>query len=57
MRLPSYVIADGLRGLRHNSTMTMAMVLTTAISLTLLGAGLSIAGMTDQMKDTYGATV
>lgn len=48
------MIADVFRGLRRNVTMTIAMVLTTAISLTLLGAGLIVARMTDQMKQIYG---
>lgn len=55
--LSGHAIGDGLRGLRHNVTMTMAMVLTTAISLTLLGAGLIVARMTDQMRDMYSAKV
>jgi cell division transport system permease protein len=51
------VIGEGLRGLRRNVTMTVAMVLTTAISLTLLGAGLIVARMTDQMRELYGSKV
>jgi cell division transport system permease protein len=47
------MFADVLRGLRRNVTMTIAMILTTAISLTLLGAGLIVARMTDQMRHTY----
>jgi cell division transport system permease protein len=45
------------RGLRRNITMTIAMVLTTAISLCLLGGGLIIARMTDQMRAIYGDKV
>ena len=37
--------------------MTIAMILTTAISLGLLGGGLIIARMTDQMRDIYGDKV
>ncbi len=52
-----HTIGEGLRGLRRNVTMTIAMVLTTAISLTLLGAGLIVARMTDQMRQIYGEKV
>lgn len=51
------MFADVLRGLRRNVTMTIAMILTTAISLTLLGAGLIVARMTDQMSEIYGDKV
>lgn len=47
------MFADVMRGLRRNVTMTIAMILTTAISLTLLGAGLIVARMTDQMRHIY----
>jgi cell division transport system permease protein len=46
-----------LSGLRHNITMTIAMVLTTAMSLTMLGGGLIIARMADQMKEIFGDKV
>ncbi len=46
-----------LRGLRRNVTMTVAMILTTAISLCLLGAGLIVARMTDTMRQVYGSKV
>lgn len=51
------MFADVLRGLRRNVTMTIAMILTTAISLCLLGAGLIVARMTDQMRQIYGDKV
>ena len=51
------MFTDVLRGLRRNITMTIAMVLTTAISLCLLGAGLIVARMTDQMRQIYGEKV
>src|SRR5690606_19678696 len=51
------MFADVLRGLRRNVTMSLAMILTTAISLTMLGAGLIVARMTDQMRDMYGDKV
>jgi cell division transport system permease protein len=41
-------------GLRRNITMTVAMILTTAISLGMLGGGLIIARMTEQMKQIFG---
>ena len=49
-----FVVTEVLNGFRRNITMTIAMVLTTAISLGLLGGGLIIARMTDQMRDIYG---
>ena len=52
-----YMFSDVARGLRRNVTMTVAMVLTTAISLCLLGGGLIIARMTDQMRAIYGDKV
>ncbi len=51
------MLIDVLRGLRRNITMSIAMVLTTAISLCLLGAGLIVARMTDQMRQVYGDKV
>lgn len=51
------MFADVLRGLRRNVTMTIAMVLTTAISLSLLGAGLIVYRMTAQMHDMYANKV
>lgn len=52
-----YMFTEVVRGLRRNVTMTIAMVLTTAISLCLLGGGLIIARMTDQMRAIYGDKV
>jgi cell division transport system permease protein len=40
-------------GLRRNLTMTVAMILTTAISLGLMGTGILIAGMITDMKAIY----
>jgi cell division transport system permease protein len=40
-------------GLRRNLTMTVAMILTTAISLGLMGTGLLIASMITEMKGIY----
>src|SRR6478609_7791130 len=46
-----FVVTEVLNGFRRNIT------LTTAISLGLLGGGLIIARMTDQMRDIYGDKV
>jgi cell division transport system permease protein len=40
-------------GLRRNLTMTVAMILTTAISLGLMGTGILIATMISDMKEIY----
>jgi len=52
-----YVFSEVLSGLRRNITMTVAMILTTAISLGLLGGGLIVARLTDQTRDLYGDKV
>ena len=52
-----FVFSEVLTGFRRNITMTIAMILTTAISLGLLGGGLIIARLTDQMRDIYGDKV
>lgn len=46
-----------LAGFRRNVTMTIAMILTTAISLGMLGGGLIIARKTDQIKQVFGDKV
>lgn len=51
------MFADVLRGLRRNITMTIAMVITTAISLGLLGAGLIVSNLTDEMRSIWGDKV
>ena len=48
-----FVFSEVWTGLRRNLTMTIAMVLTTAISLGLLGAGLLIAREISQTKQLY----
>ena len=48
------MFSEVVAGLRRNVTMTIAMILTTAISLGMLGGGLIIARMTDQMKQIFG---
>ena len=52
-----YVFSEVLTGLRRNITMTIAMILTTAISLGLLGGGLIVARITDQTRELYGDKV
>ncbi|MBM9467217.1 permease-like cell division protein FtsX [Nakamurella leprariae] len=52
-----FILGEVLNGFRRNITMTVAMILTTAISLGLLGGGLILARMTDQMREIYGDRV
>ncbi len=52
-----FVLSEVIAGLRRNVTMTIAMILTTGISLGMLGGGLIIARMTDQMKQIFGNKV
>ncbi|MFI9812255.1 permease-like cell division protein FtsX [Saccharothrix variisporea] len=49
----SFVFSEVVTGLRRNVTMTIAMILTTAISLFLLGVGLLIVRMVDKVQDNY----
>jgi cell division transport system permease protein len=49
----NFVLSEVATGLRRNLTMTVAMILTTAISLGLMGTGLLIAGMITEMKEIY----
>jgi cell division transport system permease protein len=49
----NFVLSEVATGLRRNLTMTVAMILTTAISLGLMGTGLLIAGMITEMKNIY----
>jgi cell division transport system permease protein len=49
----NFVISEVATGLRRNLTMTIAMIITTAISLGLLGAGLLIARQIAEMKEIY----
>ncbi len=52
-----YVFSEVLTGLRRNITMTVAMILTTAISLSLLGGGLIAARLTQATQQLYGDKV
>lgn len=49
----SFVFSEVVTGLRRNVTMTVAMVLTTAISLGLLGGGLLVVRTIDRMEEQY----
>lgn len=49
----SFVFSEVITGLRRNITMTIAMILTTAISLGLLGGGLLIVRLIDKVQDQY----
>jgi cell division transport system permease protein len=49
----SFVFSEVVNGLRRNVTMTMAMILTTAISLGMLGGGLLIVRTIDRMQQDY----
>ncbi|MGI8310302.1 permease-like cell division protein FtsX [Saccharopolyspora sp. ASAGF58] len=49
----SFVFSEVVNGLRRNVTMTIAMILTTAISVGLLGGGLLVVRMIDKMQETY----
>jgi cell division transport system permease protein len=52
-----YVFSEVLTGLRRNITMTVAMILTTAISLSLLGGGLVVARISQATQVLYGDKV
>jgi cell division transport system permease protein len=45
-----FVVSEVFNGLRRNFTMTMALIVTIAISLALLGTGLLVRQQVDQMK-------
>jgi cell division transport system permease protein len=53
----SFVFSEVLTGLRRNITMTIAMIITTAVSLSMLGGGLLIVRTIDKMKVAYMADV
>src|SRR5947199_150176 len=50
----SFLFREVVTGLRRNVTMTIAMILTTAISLGLLGTGLLAVNTLDQTEELYG---
>jgi cell division transport system permease protein len=49
----SFVFSEVVTGLRRNVTMTVAMIITTAISLGLLGGGLLIVRLIDHTNNIY----
>ena len=49
----NFIFSEVLTGLRRNLTMTVAMIITTAISLGFFGAGLLVRTEVDKMKDIY----
>jgi cell division transport system permease protein len=56
MRL-KYVLSEVMVGLWRNVTMTIAMIITMAVSLTLLGASLLLYKQVDRMKEVYNEEV
>ena len=48
-----FVLKEALAGLTRNVTMTVAMIITTAISLALLATGVLITNMTSDTKELY----
>lgn len=48
-----FLFNEVLTGLRRNVTMTVAMILTTAISIGLFGGGLLVVRLADQSKNIY----
>lgn len=52
MRL-GIVFREAFQGLGRNLTMTIALVITTAISLALLATGFLVTGMTERTKEIY----
>lgn len=49
----SFVFSEVVNGLRRNITMTVAMILTTAVSLGMLGGGLLIVKTIDKMQSNF----
>ncbi|WP_306359922.1 permease-like cell division protein FtsX [Nocardia sp. CC227C] len=48
-----FLFGEVFTGLRRNITMTIAMILTTAVSLTMLGGGLLAVRMADKIENFY----
>lgn len=48
-----YVFREAFRGMGRNLTMTIALIITTSISLALLATGFLVTNMTDRTKDIY----
>ncbi|WP_342319249.1 permease-like cell division protein FtsX [Corynebacterium mayonis] len=49
----SFIFREGFKGLGRNITMTIALVITTALSLVLVGAGILISQATAETKGLY----
>lgn len=49
----TFLLSEVLNGLRRNVTMTIAMILTTAVSLTMLGGGLLAVKMADKTEQYF----
>lgn len=49
----AFVFREAFKGLTRNVTMTVALIITTAISLALLGTGVLVTNMTSDTKDIY----
>jgi len=52
-----YVLSEVMVGLWRNVTMTVAMIITMAVSLTMLGASLILFKQVGEMENYYGAKV
>ncbi len=52
-RIGSYIISEAAKGLGRNLTMTVALIITTAISVALLAAGVLVNIMTGDTKAIY----
>ena len=48
-----FVFREAFSGLSRNMTMTIAMIITTAISLALLATGFLVTSVTAKTKDIY----
>lgn len=48
-----FIFREAFTGLTRNATMTIAMIITTAISLALLATGFLVTNMTENTKDIY----
>ncbi|RAV34141.1 permease-like cell division protein FtsX [Corynebacterium heidelbergense] len=49
----NFVFREAFTGLNRNATMTIAMIITTSISLALLATGFLLTNMTERTKDIY----
>ena len=49
----NFIIREVLNGLRRNVTMTVAMILTTAITLGMLGGGLLVIQMANKSQKIF----